>query len=157
MTGRQPVVARLVRAGYRFGIPGIPLLLLVGLVLFLVAVASSNIHGSLADYWFLVAIGWLSIFFVFVIIGVLAGYWLPRIVLLRRDQGRYLPEVDDWLPAYAGILPAVGFTALIIDGSGAPIWLYVLGAASVVIGLAAFVDTLQLGQRLKKQQGRRRG
>lgn len=157
MTGHRSVVARLVRAGYRFGIPGIPLLLLVGLVLFLSAVVSSNLQGSLADYWFPVAIGWLSSFFIFASIGVLAGYWLPRIMVVRLGQERYVPEVEDWLPAYAGILPVVGFTALIIDGSGAPVWLYVLGLVSVVIGLAAFVDTLQVGRRSTKQRGRRRG
>ncbi|MBV9013137.1 MAG: hypothetical protein JO272_14010 [Pseudonocardiales bacterium] len=157
MTGHRPVVARLARAGYRFGIPGIPLLLLVGLALFLSALVSSNLRGSLADYWFLVAIGWLSSFFAFAIIGVLAGYWLPRIMVVRRGQERYVPEAEDWLPAYAGILPVVGFTALIIDGSGAPVWLYVLGVVSVVVGLAAFVDTLQLGRRSKKRKAGRRG
>lgn len=157
MKGHRPVIARIAGAGYRVSIPGIPLLLLVGLVLFLVAVVSSNIRGSLADYWFLVAMGWLSAFFVFAIIGMLAGYWLPRIVLLRCGQRHHAPEVNDWLPGYGGILPLVGLTALIIDGSGAPGWLYVLGVVSVVLGMGAFVDTLQLGRGSKKRKGGGRG
>jgi hypothetical protein len=157
MKTRRPFMNSLAVAGYRIGIPGIPLLLLVGLILFLVAVVSSNIRGSLADYWLPVAIGWLSVFFIFAIIGVLAGYWLPRIVVLCQGQGRYAPGAEDSLPAYAGILPVVGFTALLIDGTGAPVWLYVLGVASVVLGLGAFVDSLALGRRSKRQKGNRRG
>jgi hypothetical protein len=118
---------------------------------------SSNLRGSIAGYWFLVAIGWLSSLFIFAIIGVLAGYWLPRIMVVLLGQERYVPEVEDWLPAYAGILPVVGLTALIIDGSGAPVWLYVLGVVSVVIGLAAFVDSLQLGRGSTKRRAGRRG
>lgn len=157
MKTRRPFMTSLAGVGYRIGIPGIPLLLLIGLILFLVAVVSANISGSLADYWFLVAVGWLSVFFAFAIIGVLAGYWLPRIVVLRRGQGRYMPGAEDSLPAYTGILPVVGFTALLIDGAGSPVWLYVLGVVSVVLGLGAFVDSLALGRRPKKQQGGRRG
>ena len=157
MKTRRPLITSLAGVGYRIGIPGIPLLLLIGLLLFLVAVVSSNISGSLADYWFLVAIGWLSAFFAFAIIGVLAGYWLPRLEVLRRGQRRYASGAEDSLPAYAGILPVVGFTALLIDGTGAPVWLYVLGVVSVVLGLGAFVDSLALGRRSKKHQGSRRG
>lgn len=157
MKTRRPFMTSLAGVGYRIGIPGIPLLLLVGLILFLVAVVSANISGSLAGYWFLVAIGWLSVFFASAIIGVLAGYWLPRIMVIRRGQGRYVPQAGDSLPAYAGILPVVGFTALLIDGAGAPVWLYVLGVVSMVLGLGAFVDSLALGRRSKKQQGSRRG
>jgi hypothetical protein len=157
MKTRRPFMTSVAGVGYRIGIPGIPLLLLVGLILFLVAVVSSNIHGSLADYWLLVAVGWLSVFFIFAIISVLAGYWLLRIVALCRGQGRYASEAEDLLPAYAGILPVVGFTALLIDGAGAPVWLYVLGVVSVVLGLGAFVDFLALGRRSQQRKGNRRG
>lgn len=157
MTRRRPVVARLTQAGSLFGLPGIPLLLLVGLILFLVAVVSSNIRGSVAGYWHLVVIGWLSLLFVFAIIGVLAGYWLPRVVFLRRGQGRYVPDIGDWLPLYVGILPVGGLTVLIVDGRGSPVWLVVLGVVSVMLGLGAFVDTLQLGRRSNKRNGGRRG
>ncbi|MGH3875107.1 MAG: hypothetical protein ACRDSR_27020 [Pseudonocardiaceae bacterium] len=153
MTCRRPVAARLAAAGSRFGLPGIPLLLLVGLILLLFAVVFSNSRGSVAGYWHLVMIGWFSLLFFFAIIGVLAGYWLPRIVFLRRGQGRYVPDIGDWLPSYVGILPAGGLTVLIIDGHGAPFWLFVLGVASVVLGLGAFVDTLQLGRRSRKPEG----
>ncbi|MGH3886246.1 MAG: hypothetical protein ACRDSZ_06705 [Pseudonocardiaceae bacterium] len=157
MTRRRPVADRVVAAGSLFAVPGIPMLLLVGLILFVVAVASSNIRGSLADYWPLVAIGWLSLLFVFAIIGVLVGYWLPWIVVFRRGQRRYVPEVDLWRPLYVGVLPVVGLTVLITDGRGAPVWLFVLGVVSVVLGLGAFVETLQLGRWSNKQRGGRRG
>jgi len=158
MTGRQ-LVARIAGTGSLAGVPGIPLLLLAGVVLFLVAVVSSSISGSLSDYWSLVALGWLTALFILAIVGVLTGYWLPRAELFRRGEGPYVPALDNWLLSYVGVLPVGGLAALIIKWDGTPAWPYVLGSISVALGLAADIDSRLVLRRAqsRRQRGGRGG
>ncbi len=153
MTDRQ-LIARIAGTGSLASIPGIPLLLLVGVVLFLVAVVSSNISGSLPDYWSLVALGWLTALFALAIVGVLTGYWLPRVELFRRGEGPYVPALDNWLLSYVGVLPVVGFTALIIKWDGTSAWPYVLGSISVALGLGAVIDSQLVLRRAASRRQR---
>lgn len=156
---RRERIARVEAAGSLAGVPGIPLLLLVGLILFLTAIVSSSIGGSLPEYWSQVAIWWLSVFFVFAIIGVLAGYWLPRVGSLVRGRGTWVPGLDSWLLSNVGALPVVGFTVLIVEWDGDPVWAYVLGALSLILGVGAMIDTYLVLRRSAstKQRRRRRG
>jgi hypothetical protein len=156
MAGRERV-ARLAAAGALVGVPGIPLLLLVALALFLVAFMNSVVAGPLPDYWSYVATGWLSAFFSFATVGVLAGYWLPRAELLGRGRGSYVPAPDDRLLSYVGVLPLVAYIVLILEWGGDPGWLYGLGMLSLLFGMGAMLDSYLVLRRSpsgKKRRGR---
>jgi hypothetical protein len=153
MTTPKRHMLRLAEVAARGVVPGIPLLMLIGLVGLGAWVVTSKIQGSRAD-WSVVGTLWCVLLFVFAIIGVLAGYWLPRVVFARRGWVRYVPDIDDWTVAIASTVPLGVLLTLIFQVEGVPVWLYVLGVGSVVLGWAAFVDTLQLGRGSKKQQGR---
>jgi hypothetical protein len=137
-------------------VPGIPLLMLIGLVGLGAWVVTSKIQGYRAD-WSVVGAFWCSLLFVFAIAGLLTGYWLPRVVSVRRGWVRYVPDIDDWTVAIASTVPLGVLLTLIFQVEGVPVWLYALGVGSVVLGWAAFIDSLQLGRGSTKQQGRRRG
>ena len=135
-------------------VPGIPLLLLIGLVGAGAWVVTSNVQGSRAD-WSVIGALWCTLLFIFAIAGLLAGYWLFRFVFVRRGWVRYVPDIDDWTVAYASTVPLGVLLFLIFQVGSVPIWLYALGAVAVVLGEAAFVDAQQLGQRLRKKISRR--
>lgn len=136
--------------------PGIPLLMLIGLCGVVAWVVTENIQGSRAD-WSAVLILWCTLLFVFAIVGLLASYWLPRIVSVSRGWSRYVPDIDDWTVSIASTVPLGVLLTLIFQVDSVPVWLYVLGVVSVVLGEGTFVDSLQLGRGSKKQRGRRRG
>lgn len=152
-TCRQ-LMARLAGAASRAVVPGIPLLLLIGLFGIGAWVVTSNVQGSKAD-WSVVGALWCSLLFAFAIVGLLAGYWLPRVVFVRRGWGRYVPGIDDWTVAIASTVPFGVLLTLIFQVDSVPIWLYVLGVVSVVLAEGAFVDTQQLSRRLRKKANRR--
>ncbi|MGH3826451.1 MAG: hypothetical protein ACRDQX_04650 [Pseudonocardiaceae bacterium] len=136
--------------------PGIPLLMLIGFCGVVAWVVTSNIQGSRAD-WSVALILWSALLFVFAIAGLLVSYWLPRIVSIRRSLVRYVPDIDDWTVAITANLPLAVLITLFFQVNGLPVWLYVLGAVSVVLGAAAFIDQQRVTRRPKKRKGSGRG
>ncbi|MGH3831270.1 MAG: hypothetical protein ACRDRS_12630 [Pseudonocardiaceae bacterium] len=136
--------------------PGIPLLILIGLFGVAAWVVTSNIQGSRVD-WSVALILWSALLFVFAIVGLLASYWLPRIVSIRRGLVRYVPDMEDWTVAIASNFPLAVLITLFFQVKGLPVWLYALGAVSVVLGQVAFVDQQLVTRRPKKRKGGRRG
>jgi hypothetical protein len=156
MKTSRRLMLRLADVAARGGLPGIPLLGLIGLLGIAAWVVTSNIQGARAD-WSVVGALWCTLLFVFAIAGVLAGYWLPRVGLALRGSVRYVPDMNDLTVVYTSIVPLGVLLILIFQVEGVPLWLYVLGVLSVVLGGAAFVDSLQLGRGPKKRKAGRRG
>jgi hypothetical protein len=95
--------------------------------------------------------------FLFAIAGLLAGYWVPRIGSIRRSLVRYVPDMADWTVAMASAMPLAVLITLFFQVAGLPVWLYALGAVSVVLGQVAFVDQQLVTRRPKKRKGSGRG
>lgn len=146
---RKPVSGRLDRTGDLLVFPGVPFLILVAFVLYVVSYTIAEVTGSLADYWTLIPKIWLVVFFGFVIVSLLLKYWILRLASLLT-RGKYVsPEAIS--SGYAVGTP-IGVWALMLTlyRSDVPVWLHVIATVAVVLGVAMDVEEWTKLNRIAK-------
>lgn len=146
----QSIVERLARTGTLIAVPIIPMWGVLGLVIGIVAFVSIAVTREVADYWFVVGVIWLTLLFVLAIVSVLANYWIPRAMSRGREV---LPGL--FVVFYGGGIPALAWIIWILEFEN-PLWLVILGAVSITLGVGSFVDALVIRPFLAKR-GRARG
>jgi hypothetical protein len=122
------------------GLIGVPLLLLVGLVLWLLWVALSFIRGDALDWWPVVW-GWGAAFFSSAILGMFGGHWNRRIANWWNGRGVEASRVVYiFTLSTAGPLPVFIVMVTRMRSDGVPGWLWVLAGLAVVLGIITLID-----------------
>ncbi len=157
MTGRM---SEIYRRACMAGLIGVPLLLLVGLVGWLLWIVISVIRGNTLD-WSLVVWTWGALFFLSAILGMFGGHWNRRIANWWQGRGPDAPHVA-YILTMSMALPVAVFAGMStrLRNEGIPVWLWVLGGLSAALGVASFVDRQKILGRLaaagtKKSRWRR--
>ncbi|MPZ66620.1 MAG: hypothetical protein GEU83_14285 [Pseudonocardiaceae bacterium] len=133
-------ISEIGRGACKAGLIGVPLLLPVGLVLFVAWIVVSFMSDDTVD-WLPVTWTWLTVFFLSAILGMLSGHWNRRTANWWHGRKRDAPRISFILTmSMAAPLSAFAVMAMRMRSDGVPTWLWVLGGLAVVLGVATFVD-----------------
>ncbi|MPZ66619.1 MAG: hypothetical protein GEU83_14280 [Pseudonocardiaceae bacterium] len=122
------------------GLIGVPLLLPVGLVLWLLWLVVSLLSDDGVSWSPLLWI-WGALFFLSAILGMFGGHWNRRIANWWYSRGRDAPRVSLILIMSATV-PIAAFLVMAtrMRSDGVPGWLWVLAGLTVVLGIATNAD-----------------
>jgi hypothetical protein len=128
------------RRACRAGLIGVPLLLLVGLVLWLLWIVTSSISGDPVD-WSLVLWTWGGLFFLSAILGMFGGHWNLRISYWWHGRVFSSSRVSMIL-TMSTTLPVAAFIVMVtrMRSDGLPSWLWSLAGFTIVLGIATIID-----------------
>lgn len=144
------------RRACKAGLIGVPLLLPVGLVLFLAWAVVSFVSGDVVD-WSPVGWAWGVLFFVSAVLGMFGGHWNRRIVNWWQSRGRDAPQISLIL-MMSKTLPIAAFVVMVtrMRSDGVPEWLWALAGFTAALGIATFIDDIPSTRRRAAVPSKRR-
>jgi ABC-type Na+ efflux pump permease subunit len=137
-------LAKLGRRTCRAGLIGVPVLMLVGLVLWLLWVVVSLASAGPVD-WSPVVWTWAALFFVSATLGMFGGHWNRRVADWWHGRAPSASQLSSIL-TMSMILPIPAFIVMVtrMRNDGVPEWLWVLAGFTVVLGMTTAVDRHRL-------------
>lgn len=129
------------------GLIAVPLLLPVGLVLFVAWTVVSLISGDAVD-WSLVELAWGALFFLSAILGMFGGHWNRRIANWWHGRVRDGSQIS-LLLMMSNSLPVAAFAVMVtrMREDGVPGWMWVLAGLAALSGVATFIDGIPSAAR----------
>lgn len=149
-------LSNIARQACKSGLIGVPLLLPVGLVLWLLWLAVSLMSDDGVD-WSPVLWTWGGLFFLSAILGMFGGHWNRRIANWWQGKGRDAPRVSLILIMSATV-PIAVFIVMVtrMRSDEIPGWLWVLAGLTTVLGIVTDVDQFRSTGRYGPAGSKRR-
>lgn len=137
----------LTRIGHRTcsaGLIGVPVLMLVGVVLWLLWVVVSLVSADPVNWWPLLWT-WAALFFAAATLGMFGGHWNRRVGDWWHGRGPRASQLSTIL-TMSTILPIPAFIVMVtrMRSDGVPGWLWVLAGFTVVLGMTTAIDRHRL-------------